>query len=148
MLDDFIQVNKLSARIFECEDSHTTAKAIEHTGNAEGVAKSIVMVDSNNEPLLVILLGNDKIDFAKVKGILGVSDVRLAGPKEVLEITGYEVGGVPPISVYGIRTIMDKSVAKKAEVVCGGGDRQHLMRIKVREILESVEDITVQDVKK
>ncbi len=148
MLDDFIKVNRLSATIFECEDSHAAAKAIEHTGDAEAVAKSIVMVASSGEPLLVVLLGKDKIDLAKIKKLLDVHDVRLASPKEVLEITGYEVGGVPPISVYGIRTLMDKAVSEKEEVVCGGGDAQHLMRIKVSEIAGFAEGVRIEDIRK
>ncbi len=148
MLADFIKVNKLSAQIFECEDAHTAARVGEITGDPDAVAKSILLIGSDNEPLLVILLGKDKIDFAKIKKALNVSDVRLAAPKEVLEITGYEVGGVPPISIYGVRTLMDKSAAEKQEVVCGGGDAQHLMRIKIKEIFESVEGILVEDIKK
>ena len=146
MLEDFIKVNRLSATVFKCTGAHTAANAVEATGGAEAVAKSIVLVASDGQPALVILLGKDKIDLKKIKGILGVKDARLAVPKEVLEITGYEVGGVPPISVYGIRTIMDKGVAEKQEIVCGGGDAQRLMRIKVREILETVEGIIVEGV--
>ena len=148
MLPDFIKVSKLAATIFECEDAYTAEKAGEITGDPESVAKSILLIGSDNEPILAILLGKDKIDFAKIKKALGLTDVRLATPKEVLEITGYEVGGVPPISIYGVRTLIDKSVAEKDEVVCGGGDARHLMRIKVKEIFDSVEGILVEDVKK
>ena len=148
MLEEFIEVNNLSATIFECEDSHTAAKAIEATGDADAVAKSIVLLASNCEPVLVILLGKDKIDLQKVKAVLGVKDVRLCQEKEVFEMTGYEVGGVPPISIYGIKTIMDKAVAEKAEIVCGGGDSKHLMRIKVNEIIEAVDGIVFDDIAK
>ncbi|VVB99571.1 Aminoacyl-tRNA editing domain protein [uncultured archaeon] len=148
MLDDFIKVNRLSATIFPCDDAHTAAKAMKFTGDEEAVAKSIVLIDSNQSPLLVIMLGKDRADFAKIKKILGVADVRLCQPKEVIEITGYEIGGVPPISIYGIKTIMDKAVSEKDEVVCGGGDPRHLMKIKVLEIMECVEDISLEDIRK
>lgn len=150
MLEDFIQVNRLTAKIFPTtQEVHTAARAAALMGSdAEAVAKSILLIDSNAQPLLVVLLGKDRIDFQKVKALLGVSDVRLAGQQEVYDITGYEIGGVPPISIYGVRTIMDRQVAKKEEVVCGGGDPQHLMRIKVTEILESVEEISIEDVRK
>ena len=148
MLEDFIKVNRLSAEIFRCSDAHTAAKASQFTGDAEAVAKSIVLVASDGQPVLVILLGNDKIDLQKIKAVLGVKDVRLATPNEVLEITGYEIGGVPPVSIYGIRTIMDNGVSEKQKVVCGGGDSGHLMMIKIREILDNVDEISVHDVKR
>jgi len=90
MLEDFIEANNLKARVFEVsEEVHSAAKAAAvMEGDAEAVAKSIVLIDSNKEPLLVILLGKDKIDFAKIKALLGANDVRLAEPEEVLEITG------------------------------------------------------------
>ncbi|PIN85342.1 MAG: hypothetical protein COV47_02620 [Candidatus Diapherotrites archaeon CG11_big_fil_rev_8_21_14_0_20_37_9] len=149
-LENFIKTNRLKAVVFECEgEVHSAAKAAAQLkGNSMSVAKSIVLIDSAKEPLLVILLGSDKISFAKVKVLLGVSDVRLAFPEEVKEITGYEIGGVPPISIYGVRVIVDSSVADKKEVVCGGGDPQHLMRITVKEIIENIEDPLIADVKK
>jgi len=53
-----------------------------------------------------------------------------------------------PISIYGIKTFIDKEVSKKVEVVCGGGDPNHLMRISIQEILENVEEISIEDVRR
>ena len=150
MLEEFIHANRLSAKVFETtKEVHTAAKAAaEMEGDNEAVVKSIVLVGSDQESVLVILLGKDKIDLQKVKKVLGLKDMWLAEPKEVLERTGYEIGGVPPISIYGIKTIIDKKVLEKEDVVCGGGTPNHLMRIKVKEIMENVDDISVEDVKK
>tara|TARA_Y100000310_G_scaffold299208_1_gene333834 strand:- start:21687 stop:22136 length:450 start_codon:yes stop_codon:yes gene_type:complete len=149
MLQDFIKTNKLSAEIIQCTgEVHTAVKAAAQVDDPEAAAKSIVLIDSDEEPLLVILLGKNKIDFQKIKEILKVKDVRLAEPEEVLRITGYEVGGVPPISIYGIKTFIDKAVVEKEEIFCGGGDPNHLMKIKTKEILENVDEISIEDVKK
>jgi len=148
MLQDFIKANRLTAQIFETQGVvKSAAKAAQELDDSEAVAKSILLMDSNNEPLLVVLLGKDKIDFKKIKQILGVKDIRLAEPEEVLESTGYPVGGVPPISVYGVKTLVDKAVVEKEEVVCGGGTPNHLMRIKVQEIIDFGEKILIEDVK-
>ena len=149
MLKDFIKSNKLTAKVFETQGKvQSSAKAAEELNDADSVAKSILLMDSNDEPILVILLGKDKIDFKKIKEILNISDVQLADEDEVFAITGYRVGGVPPISIHGVKTLIDKAVVGKEEVVCGGGDSSHLMRIKTQEILDSVEDIIVEDVKR
>lgn len=148
MLEDFIKANKLAAKVFATtREVRTSQKAALELGlGADSVAKSILLIASTGEPVLVVLLGKDRVDFSKIKALLNAGDVRLAEPDEVLEITGYEVGGVPPISIYGVAAFMDTRVAKKEEVVCGGGDEFHLMRIKVKEILENAEGIRVESV--
>ncbi|MEM4257407.1 MAG: YbaK/EbsC family protein [Candidatus Diapherotrites archaeon] len=138
MLEEFIEVNKLKAKIFPSDERNQNLPLV----------KSIVLVDSNEEPLLVILLSEDKIDFGKIKKVLKVKDVKLADPKQVFEMTGYKVGGVPPISIYGIKTIIDKKVVKLKEIVCGGGTPENLMQISVKEIMENVEEIITEDISK
>jgi prolyl-tRNA editing enzyme YbaK/EbsC (Cys-tRNA(Pro) deacylase) len=149
MLEDFIEVNKLSAKIFFVPGkAGSSEQASNFVSSKMPVVKSILLIDSQSEPLLVILLGKDKIDFAKIKKLLNVADVRLATPSEVLKITGYEVGGVPPISIYGVKTFIDKKVACLDEIVCGGGTPEHLMQIRVKEIMDNVEDIKIADIAK
>ena len=154
MLDElisYIKTNKFNAEVFEVNSEvHSAAKASAAvSGDPNGLVKSILLIDyPAKNPVLVILLGPDKIDFEKVKNILGVKDVRMATSEEVIEITGYEVGGVPPISIYGVTVILDKSASKKVEVISGGGDPMHLMRIKIQDIIEQNDDILIEDVKK
>ena len=151
MLTEFIKANDLSAKVFECNGQvKTSAQAAEQaeTHSSKVIVKSILLINSEQEPILIILLGKDKIDFEKIKKITTVKDVRLADPTEVLEITGYEVGGVPPISIYGIKTLIDEEVVKKKKIICGGGDSNHLMKIEVQEILDNVDEIRIEDIKK
>lgn len=150
MLDDFISVNKIPAQIHFIPSGTKTATQAERAFADSGlvVVKSILLIDSNQNPALVILKGSDKVDLQKVKKILGVSDVRLAHPEEVLEITGYEVGGVPPVSVFGVKTILDSGIEHLKEVIAGGGTQNHLLQIKVADILANVEEIEIKDVKK
>ncbi|HIH09377.1 MAG TPA: YbaK/EbsC family protein [Candidatus Diapherotrites archaeon] len=150
MLEDFIEVNKLSAKVFPVRDEvHTAAKAAAAMeGDADAVAKSIVLVASGGQGIVVVLLGKDKVDLQKVKSVMGVNDVALASPKEVFGITGYEIGGVPPVSIYGVATIVDRQLLEKGEVICGGGDPHHLMRIRVSDIVEFAENVAIDDVRK
>ena len=151
MLTEFIKSNNLSAKVFECTGKvKTSAQAAEQTEthSSKIIVKSILLITSEQDPILIILLGKDKIDFEKIKKIASVKDVQLADPTEVLEITGYEVGGVPPISIYGIKTLIDEEVLKNKKIICGGGDSNHLMKIEVQEILDNVDEIQLEDIKK
>ena len=150
MLEDFIGVNGLKAKLFEVSSRVVSVKDVgEKVGiPSEDNAKSLLFITPENTPVLAVVLGHTRVDTKKLKSVLGIKDVRLAEPREVLEITGYEVGGVPPVSVYGVKTLLDKQVTKKDLVVCGGGDTMHLLKISPKEIIEHNEEISVEDIAK
>ena len=150
MLEDFLRINKIDARIHFMPQGTKTAEQAERAMVNSGlvIVKSIILMDSNSIPLLVVLRGQDKVDFRKIKEITGTKDVRLAEPYEVFKITGYEVGGVPPISIYGVRTIIDIHASKLSEIICGGGTQNHLLQIKMKTVIENNEECEIKDVKK
>ncbi len=96
------------------------------------VIKSLVLV-CEREPVLVIVDGISRVSMKKVEKLLG--KCRFAKPKEVKELTGYQVGGVPPIAVP-LRTIVDEMVVKKDYVIGGGGRIDTLLKISPCKIVE------------
>ena|SRR3989344_9621678 len=148
MLEDFIEANKVDAKLIALkEEVRSVADAVRATGiPAENHAKSLLFIDSNNEPVLVVLLGSDKVSTDKLKGLLDVKDVRLADKDEVQDITGYEIGGVPPVSIYGIKTILDKKVLTREKVACGGGSTIVEMVIATKEIEKYAFEVQVEDI--
>ncbi|WP_456453495.1 YbaK/EbsC family protein [Thermococcus sp.] len=59
----------------------------------------------------------------------------MAKPAEVKAITGYAVGGVPPVGVP-VRTVVDRRVLERDVVIGGGGRIDRLIRIKPGKIVE------------
>ncbi len=148
MLEDFIETNKVAAEIISCAKEVQSAKDVMGLLKVplEKIAKTVLFIDSNTDPVLIIQSGNNRISEPKVCKLINAESIRLASADETLEITGYEIGGVPPISIYAVKTIMDKSVVEQNEVVAGGGDRLHLIRISPKVIQENVEGIIIEDV--
>ncbi|HLE14577.1 MAG TPA: YbaK/EbsC family protein, partial [Anaerolineales bacterium] len=79
------------------------------------------------------------IDRRAVAAVFGVGrkQVKLASAEEVLFMTGYPVGGMPP---FGHRvplpTLIDRRVLEmRGEVYAGGGDESSLLRIDPQAIL-------------
>ena len=136
-------LNKLSVpfQIIKYEKPVMSAKnAEEHTDGI--VAKSILLI-CDNKPLLCFLLGKDMIDLDKIKKYFNCNEVRLAKAKEVKEITGYDIGGVPPVGLkQKIRTIVDKKIIELDDdqiIYCGGGSHYHLLRISKKDLLKIME---------
>jgi prolyl-tRNA editing enzyme YbaK/EbsC (Cys-tRNA(Pro) deacylase) len=63
----------------------------------EVIVKSIVF-SSNKGIILTIVRGDQQISIQKLVKIMGTTKIKLADLVIVKEKTGYDVGGVPPIS--------------------------------------------------
>jgi len=112
-------------------------KTVEQAVRASGVprrkiVKSIVLIGKKT-PLLVIVDGEAKVSFKKLKEMFG--KVRMAKPEEVQKLTGYEIGSVPPVGV-NIKTIVDKRVMENDYVLGGGGSIDRLIKIDPKRIVE------------
>lgn len=112
-------------------------KTVEQAGRkveVEKIAKSIVMVDSDSNSLLAIVPAKNKVSNRKIKKLLAVRDVRLASPEEVLNHSGYPVGGVSPFNNIS-RVLLDPQVLKNETTIVGGGDVDKLMEIRTKDIV-------------
>ena len=104
------------------------------------IIKSIVLIGSDKKPILAILPAKNRISYKKIKTLLKVKDVRLAQPDEVLEHSGYPVGGVPPFNKINI-ILLDPTVRRNARSIAGGGDPDKLMELETKDILEFLDPI-------
>ncbi len=131
----YIDKNKIDAEIimFEAEQAKTSASAAEHLGcEVAQIAKSIVLKAEN--PILVILSGDMRVDLKKLSEVIG-EKAKLASPEYVLEEIGFIIGGVPPMGFdRSVQVLMDKSVERFSEVFSSGGSRESILRIKVDEL--------------
>jgi len=92
------------------------------------------------EPVLAIASGQGYVDRAKLAAEYGVGkkQVKLAGVAQVLEITGYPVGAVPPFGhLSPLRTLIDPGVMELKIVYAGGGEIDCLLRTSPEEILRA-----------
>ncbi|MCS7220063.1 MAG: YbaK/EbsC family protein [Anaerolineae bacterium] len=102
----------------------------------EQIIKSLVFLISG-QPYLVIANGDAPISYRRLAAHFGISRkrIRMATPEEVLALTGYPAGGVPP---FGWRTslpvLMDPGVLTQDIVYGGGGDERTLVRIAPAEL--------------
>lgn len=87
--------------------------------------------------LIAIVRGDRKIDYNKALKYLG-SKPALANPTEVLETLGLEVGAVTPLNslVKNSRVILDPAIMAFSEVICGGGSRNTLFKLKTRDLVD------------
>jgi prolyl-tRNA editing enzyme YbaK/EbsC (Cys-tRNA(Pro) deacylase) len=105
----------------------TVREAARAVGVGEDKIIKTIVVNCGGEFRAYILRGTKRLD---VKSL----GCRLATPEEVLSVTGYPVGGVPP--VLGIPVFIDEELLSEDYVYGGGGDDHSLLRFRPRDLVE------------
>jgi Cys-tRNA(Pro) deacylase len=100
------------------------------------VVKTILFQAKNGALVLVVAQGTGRVDTRKLTQVTGIDGWRLAKPDVVLEVTGYPVGGTPPVGLkQKIRMIVDAKAAALPEGYAGGGSHDVMLRIKPSDIV-------------
>jgi prolyl-tRNA editing enzyme YbaK/EbsC (Cys-tRNA(Pro) deacylase) len=134
-LTSFVTSKNLWHRLIEFSEPVETVEQASRQVDAQKIVKSIVMVDSNGNPILALVPAKSMVSHRKLKKFLDVKDVRLASHDEVLRFSGYPAGGVPPFNNIK-RVIADPQILKNETIVVGGGDVDKLLEVKTRDVIE------------
>uniref|UniRef100_A0A7V4LBT0 Proline--tRNA ligase n=1 Tax=Desulfobacca acetoxidans TaxID=60893 RepID=A0A7V4LBT0_9BACT len=81
------------------------------------IVKTLVY-ETDQGPVAVLLRGDHEVNEIKVKNLLGVADLLLAGPARVEELTGAPVGFAGPVGL-NLPLYADQAVAALAAMVTG-----------------------------
>ena len=137
-LNQFILDNEIEARILHLEtDTLTVADAASALNvRPDQIVKSVLFL-ADGEPVLAVASGLTRVDYKKLADYLGLSRrrLKLANSEQVLTITGYQVGAVPPFGHrQRLRTVVETAVADQPILYGGGGEIHALMQFTPTEL--------------
>ena len=113
------------------------------------IVKTLIY-ETDDGPVAVLIRGDHDVNEVKVKNLLGVTDLILAGLIRVQELTGAEVGFAGPVGLK-FPTYADQAVARMSAMVTGANrDNYHLTQVNpVRDVkitaVADLRSITAQD---
>lgn len=116
----------LQVTVFE-ESTHTAEEAAAAVGAELGqIVKSLVFVapdeDGRLEPIICLVSGPNRVDLARLAAVTGERDIRRATAREANELTGFAIGGIPPIGhPHPVRVIMDPDLGRFQVVWAAAG---------------------------
>lgn len=117
----------------------TAAKAV--GSQPESIVKSILFI-IDGTPVLAIACGESRVDsrtLAKVYKV-GRKKVKLADPHTVRQLTGFQVGAMPPFGhSTPLPTLLDWRVLENTVVYAGGGAENALLRLTPQELLNAAQ---------
>lgn len=116
----------LEIRVFS-ESTHTAEDAAAAVGAELGqIVKSLVFVapeaDGTLAPIICLVSGPNRVDLGRLAAVAGEPDVRRASANEARELTGFVIGGIPPIGhARAVRVIMDPDLGRFPVVWAAAG---------------------------
>jgi prolyl-tRNA synthetase len=95
------------------------------------LAKSVVYW-GGDEPVLVLMMGNDELNESKLMSVLG-AEVRPIEPERLLQLTGADTGSIGPVGLKGLKILADKRLEGANELISGANKNDyHLMHIDLQ----------------
>lgn len=118
-------------------DASTAQSAADALGTTvPTIVKSLLFL-RNEEPILVLAAGDRRVNAKMLASELGGGKVRLAKPDQVLEITGYPVGGVPPVAHRTtLPTLLDRHLLAHRVVYAAAGAYNAIFPVAPARLLE------------
>jgi len=81
-----------------------------------------LLYTTSKEPIAVLVRGDRTVNEIKVKKLLGVTDLQLAGQETVMTLTGAPIGFTGPIGLKRVRLVADHEVKALRNFVVGGNE--------------------------
>jgi Cys-tRNA(Pro) deacylase len=119
--------------------THTAEQAAEEAGCELGQIVKTLVVYVRTQPMFVLVAGDRKLDDRALAGRfeVGRKQVRLASADEVLDVTGYRVGGVSPFgTLRRLDTLVDESFDRFEVVWLAGGTANAIFPMPVLDVLK------------
>ena len=116
----------LDVHVF-AESTHTAEEAAAAVGAELGqIVKSLVFVtpaqDGTLKPILCLVSGPNRVDLARLAAVTGETDIRRATANEARALTGFTIGGIPPIGhERTVRVAMDPDLGRFEVVWAAAG---------------------------
>ena len=145
---EFLEARGIKPTILAFEETTRTSELAARAIGCDvaQIAKSLVFIADEKDAVLVIASGKSRVDTRKLARMLGASEVKIADAKTVKEVTGFPVGGVPPVAhSKPLRTFIDASLMSFPVVYAAAGTPNAIIGISPED-LKNVTSAEVADV--
>ena len=127
-------------RVVEFEVSTATAPEAAAAAGCElgAIVKSLLFL-IDGQPVLVLVAGDRMADSKKLAALFGVGKkkVKLADAETVQRVTGYQVGGVPPVGhETRVSVLVDESLGRFEKVWAAAGEHNAVFPIAFSKLVE------------
>ena len=127
----FLTRNKISYSVSEHKPVFTSKQAAEvRQSELKTGVKALILKSEKGVFIMGLVAADRRLDLKKLAKIVATKKIQLASPEEVLDVTGCEVGSVPPFgNLFGLSTFANRSLVGKGKVIISSGDNDVSFKI-------------------
>lgn len=101
----------------------------------EQIVKSLIFKTKSGKPILITASGTNRVDEKRVREIIGEKIAR-ADAEFVHEVTGYPIGGIPPLAHKQIiETIIDQDLMPYDEIWAAAGTPNAVFKLTPQQLV-------------
>lgn len=118
------------------ESTRTAEEAAERVGCEVGqIVKSLIFQGKTSEKAILILTsGANRVDVKRIKKYVG-EKIRRADPDFVRAVTGFAIGGIPPIGhPRPLETYVDEDLLQYEEIWAAAGTPKAIFKMKSNDL--------------
>lgn len=120
---ELLDKNHIQYQSLEHEPTKTCADAARIRGTSPNQGAKALVCIADKKPIMIVLPCSRKLDTKLFKAAFNVKDLRFASPDEVKQITGLEIGSIPPWgSLFNLTTHLDLALASQKQIAFNAGD--------------------------
>ena len=141
--EQLLEEQGLAGGVVRLEQNTRTAElAAQALGTEVGAIVKSLVVLVDERPALAMVSGDQRADLGKVAALFGGTSAEMARGALVKAITGFAIGGVPPL--LGLPAVMDRNLFRYDEVWAAAGSPYAVFPIAPKE-LERLAEARVVD---
>jgi len=128
----------VNIQVIELDASSRTAQQAADAVNTTlgSIVKSLVFL-ADERAVIALVAGDRRADLSKLEALLGAQRVTIANADQVREITGYAIGGVPPMGhTTPLPTWIDRSLNRFETVYAAAGGPRAIFPIAYSQLIE------------
>ena len=118
--------------------ARTAAEAAASLGTTAGqIVKSLVFI-CDAQPVIVLCAGDRRVDAERL-------GLRVANAKEAKSVTGFAIGGIPPLGHdQPLPTIIDQSLERFDIVWCAAGTTHAVFPVATSDLIGAIPEATLE----
>ncbi|GAB4538215.1 MAG: YbaK/EbsC family protein [Anaerolineales bacterium] len=121
--------------IEHAESTRTAQEAAERAGCALGqIVKSLIFMGKSGKPILVLASGTNRVNEKRIGEYAG-EEISRADADFVRRVTGFVIGGVPPIGhIKKMETYIDKDFLAYETIWAAAGTPNAIFELKTKDL--------------
>jgi Ala-tRNA(Pro) deacylase len=131
-LREYLDEHKIKYHVLTHSTAYT-AQEVAQTQHVPGkmMAKVVMVKKENGAPMMLVLPASHKVDFARLREVLGAR-AELEQEREFRDLfAGCETGAEPPFgNLFNLDTVVDTALAQDKEIVFNAGS--HWQTVQMR----------------